>query len=134
MNVTLRRSWSLLCLASGLCLACGFDTTTPAPASAGNAAISGSSSSGGSVAAVGGAAGGSAGAVTVPSGGDAGSAQGGQVVQGGTNAGGGGVSSGGMGVAGGPPAFSSKPLSVVAYSPYRDGQAPGGAQPTKDQV
>jgi exo-beta-1,3-glucanase (GH17 family) len=30
--------------------------------------------------------------------------------------------------------FSNKPLSVIAYSPYRDGQAPGGAQPTMDQV
>jgi exo-beta-1,3-glucanase (GH17 family) len=42
---------------------------------------------------------------------------------------------GGGGVAGGPPAFSTKPLSVIAYSPYRDGQAPGGAnQPTMAQV
>jgi exo-beta-1,3-glucanase (GH17 family) len=39
-----------------------------------------------------------------------------------------------MSVAGGPPAFTSKPLSVVAYSPYRNGQAPGGAQPTQAQV
>jgi exo-beta-1,3-glucanase (GH17 family) len=42
--------------------------------------------------------------------------------------------SGTGGVAGGPPAFSAKPLSVIAYSPYRDGQGPGGAQPTMAQV
>jgi len=70
-------------------------------------------------------------------------AQGGQVTQGGTgsvagvggtNANSAGEGSGGMGVAGGPPVYGSKAMSVVAYSPYRDGQAPGGAQPTKDQV
>jgi exo-beta-1,3-glucanase (GH17 family) len=42
--------------------------------------------------------------------------------------------SGAAGMFPGPPAFSNKPLSVVAYSPFRDGQAPGGAQPTRDQV
>src|SRR5205085_10497941 len=34
----------------------------------------------------------------------------------------------------GPANYTKKPLSVVAYSPYRDGQAPGGAQPTMAQV
>jgi exo-beta-1,3-glucanase (GH17 family) len=38
------------------------------------------------------------------------------------------------GVAGGPPAYTTKPLSVVAYSPYRDGQAPGGVQPKMSDV
>ncbi len=41
---------------------------------------------------------------------------------------------GSMSVAGGPPVYTSKPMSVVAYSPYRDGQAPGGAQPSKEDV
>jgi len=48
---------------------------------------------------------------------------------------GGGTDAGGIGgIAGGPSVYSSKPLSVIAYSPYRDGQGPGGAQPTMDQV
>jgi exo-beta-1,3-glucanase (GH17 family) len=29
---------------------------------------------------------------------------------------------------------SGKPLTVIDYSPYRDGQAPGGVQPTEQQV
>jgi exo-beta-1,3-glucanase (GH17 family) len=41
---------------------------------------------------------------------------------------------GAAGIYGGPPAFSTKPISVIAYSPYRDGQAPGGVQPTMAQV
>lgn len=32
------------------------------------------------------------------------------------------------------PVGSGKPLTVIDYSPYRDGQAPGGAQPTEQQV
>jgi exo-beta-1,3-glucanase (GH17 family) len=46
----------------------------------------------------------------------------------------GGAGGGTGGVMGGPPAYTTKPLSVVAYSPYRDGQAPGAAQPTMAQV
>jgi exo-beta-1,3-glucanase (GH17 family) len=77
----------------------------------------------------GGASGGSGGAL--PQGGAPGpGGSGGESVGGGGSGGG----SGGMSVAGGPPAFTDKPLSVVAYSPYRDGQAPGGAQPTQAQV
>lgn len=53
---------------------------------------------------------------------------------GGASAGSGGSSAGSMSVAGGPPAFSTKPMSVVAYSPYRNGQAPGGVQPSQAQV
>lgn len=78
--------------------------------------------------------GGSAGASPLPVGGDAGSSQGGQVAQGGTGGAAGGSAGGVPSVAGGPPVFSSKPMSVVAYSPYRDGQAPGGAQPSQAQV
>ncbi len=78
------------------------------------------------------AGGASAGTSTVPGGGNAGSTQGGQLTQGGvsTTAG----SGGRMSVAGGPPAYTAKPMSVVAYSPYRDGQAPGGSQPSKEDV
>ena len=47
---------------------------------------------------------------------------------------GGGGASGFGGVMAGPAAYSKKPLSVIAYSPYRDGQQPGGAQPTMAQV
>jgi exo-beta-1,3-glucanase (GH17 family) len=55
---------------------------------------------------------------------------------GGATAGAGGLGMGGIGgIAGGPAVYSKKPLSVIAYSPYRDGQAPGGAnQPTMAQV
>jgi exo-beta-1,3-glucanase (GH17 family) len=53
----------------------------------------------------------------------------------GATGGAGGLGAGGYGgIAGGPAAFSTKPLSVIAYSPYRDGQAPGGTQPTMAQV
>jgi exo-beta-1,3-glucanase (GH17 family) len=75
-----------------------------------------------------------------------GSAGAGSTVQGGAGAGGaapvagaggapgGSGGSGGASAAGGSPAFSNKPMSVIAYSPYRDGQAPDGAQPTEAQV
>jgi exo-beta-1,3-glucanase (GH17 family) len=73
--------------------------------------------------------------------GSGGLAQGGEQAQAGSAALGGAAgalgtagAAGGMSVAGGPPAFSNKPMSVVAYSPYRDGQAPGGAQPSEQQV
>jgi exo-beta-1,3-glucanase (GH17 family) len=74
----------------------------------------------------------SAGSGAIPLGGDAGTSQGGQVAQGGTSPTAG--TGGSMSVAGGPPVYTSKPMSVVAYSPYRDGQAPGGAQPSKEDV
>jgi exo-beta-1,3-glucanase (GH17 family) len=46
-----------------------------------------------------------------------------------------GAGAGGIGgAAGGPAVYTTKPMSVIAYSPYRDGQAPGGAQPTMAQV
>jgi exo-beta-1,3-glucanase (GH17 family) len=136
-----RVGWSLVCLATLVCAACGFDSSAPpAPGqtSAGTAATSaGSSAIAGSSASTGGAAG----SATMPTAGGGGSAQGGQVTQGGTSAsvaGTGGTSaaagSGGVSVAGGPPVYTNKPMSVVAYSPYRDGQAPGGAQPSKEQV
>ncbi len=129
-------------LVAGLHLsACGFDQTPAAgqqPSTAGNTSSSAGmnttttagSPGAGSDAGGGGA---SAGSSTMSLGGDAGTSQGGQVAQGGAPAGGvAGV--GGMSVAGGPPVYTAKPMSVVAYSPYRDGQAPGGAQPTKEDV
>jgi len=78
------------------------------------------------------AGGAAAGSGTTPLGGDAGTSQGGQVTQGGASPTAG--TGGSMSVAGGPPVYTSKPMSVVAYSPYRDGQAPGGAQPSKEDV
>jgi exo-beta-1,3-glucanase (GH17 family) len=72
-----------------------------------------------------GATGGAGGATTGAGGGTGGASSGAGGSTGGT---------GGGGVAGGPPAFSNKPLSVIAYSPFRDGQAPGAAQPTREQV
>ena len=53
-----------------------------------------------------------------------------------TTGGGGGVPTGGFGgMIVGPAAYSTKPLAVIAYSPYRDGQAPGGGNhPTMAQV
>jgi exo-beta-1,3-glucanase (GH17 family) len=82
-----------------------------------------------------GGAGAQAGA-TGSAGGATGSAGGTNGGAGGTNggAGGAGATAGVGGVAGGPAAYSTKPLSVVAYAPFRDGQAPGGAQPTLAQV
>jgi exo-beta-1,3-glucanase (GH17 family) len=125
-----------LFLATSLSVGCGFDSTPTAQqqSSAGSTATSaGTSTSAGSPGAGSEAGGASAGSSTTPLGGDAGTSQGGQVAQGGVSptAGSG---MGGMTVAGGPPVYTSKPLSVVAYSPYRDGQAPGGAQPSKDDV
>jgi exo-beta-1,3-glucanase (GH17 family) len=114
------------------CAACGFSQPTPM-------SMAGSGGSAAPVAGTGGTApttgGGGAGVVAGGTAGG-GSGQGGSVEQGGA-AGGGGMAGGGTGgfsVAGGPPAFSNKPLSVIAYSPYRDGQAPGGAQPSEEQV
>jgi len=141
MNKTSRMGVGQLLGGSVWCLVacvvgCGFDQTPSATqqmSSAGNTTTSaGMSTTAGSPGAGSEAGGASAGTATMPSGGDAGSAQGGQVAQGGTA--GGSAGAGGMSVAGGPPAFSAKPLSVVAYSPYRDGQAPGGPQPSKDDV
>ena len=133
-------TWLSLLLASGLAIACGFGPTPSnepnTPSGAGTASTAaGSSSVGGNPVAGTDAGGTSAGTASMPVGGDAGAAQVGGMPQGGNATGGtSGGGSAGMSVAGGPPAFSSKPLSVVAYSPYRDGQAPGGAQPTKEQV
>lgn len=129
---------SALCLLASLYLGCGFDSTQPpAPqmSSAGSTATSAgtTSTTAGSGPAAGSATGGaSAGSGTTPLGGDAGTSQGGQVAQGGASPTAG--SSGSMSVAGGPPVYTTKPMSVVAYSPYRDGQAPGGAQPSKEDV
>lgn len=53
---------------------------------------------------------------------------------GGAGVAGGAGSSGFGGMFGGPAAYTAKPLSVVAYAPFRDGQAPGGQQPTQAQV
>ena len=120
-------------------LACGFEDAPVSPTgmagntpatmagSAGTTTTTGGSSSGSG--GNGGAAGGSAGA---DQGGQA--PQAGATAMGGASAGSGGGNAGSMSVAGGPPAFSAKPMSVVAYSPYRNGQAPGGAQPTQAQV
>ncbi len=137
-SLLLRWSAVTLCSVPGLYLAgCGFDATSaPQTQTAGTTSSpsAGTASSfAGTPATVAGtdAVGGSAGSAPVPMGGDAGSAVGGQVA-GGT--GGAAAGSGGFSVAGGPPVFSSKPMSVVAYSPYRDGQAPGGAQPSMAQV
>jgi exo-beta-1,3-glucanase (GH17 family) len=64
-------------------------------------------------------------------------------VAGGTGGAAGTAGSGGMtggaggvtaGTGGQPPVGSGKPMNGIAYSPYRDGQAPGGAQPTIEQV
>ena len=137
-RVLLRWAAVTLCVVPGLYLAgCGFEQTpaqqTPTAGTTSSSAGTATSSAGTPATAAGTDAGGSsAGSTPVPVGGDAGSAQGGQVAGGTAGAASGG--SGGFSVAGGPPVFSSKPMSVVAYSPYRDGQAPGGAQPSMAQV
>ena len=128
-----------LCLAASLYAGCGFDSPTAQPPStAGTTSTSAGTSTtptAGSTATAGTDAGGaSAGTTSTPLGGDAGTSQGGQVTQGGSSASAGAGTGGSMSVAGGPPVYTSQPLSVVAYSPYRDGQAPGGAQPSKDDV
>jgi glucan 1,3-beta-glucosidase len=140
MGFALSSRWLSLLLVSGLAVACGF-SSTPAtdpmtqPAAGTASTPAGTSNAGGNPAAGNAAGGASGGTVSMPGGGSAGATEAGGMPQGGTMTGGsGGGGSGGMSVAGGPPAFSSKPLSVVAYSPYRDGQAPGGVQPTKEQV
>jgi exo-beta-1,3-glucanase (GH17 family) len=117
---------------------CGFDESNARTGSGGGTAgTSGNTGTGGSSAGAtggsggaGGATGGSAG-VTGGSGGetDASGATGGAGGQGGSV-----VSADSGTVADGPPAFSTKALSVIAYSPYRDGQSPGGPQPTQAQV
>jgi glucan 1,3-beta-glucosidase len=126
---------SAWCLAASLYLGCGFETppTGQQPTAGTTASSAGTSTTGGTVPAAGTDAGGaSAGSATTPIGGDAATSQGGQMTQGGASPTAG--SGGSMSVAGGPPVYSSKPMSVVAYSPYRDGQAPGGAQPSKEDV
>jgi exo-beta-1,3-glucanase (GH17 family) len=118
---------------------CGFDESAANQGTGGGetSGTAGSASTGGGSTGAGGAAGdsvvstGGTGGAIGNAGSSAGGSTGGTGGQGGV---GGNIEGGAMGVAGGPPAFSSKPLSVVAYSPYRDGQAPGGAQPTRDQV
>lgn len=139
---TRRVGWSLVCWATLVGAACGFESEAP-PVTGQTSAGTGTSSGGTSaIAGTSASAGGAGGSATMPSAGTSGSAQGGQVTQGGTSAsesgtgGSGGATSGtgGVSVAGGPPVYTNKPMSVVAYSPYRDGQAPGGAQPTKEQV
>jgi exo-beta-1,3-glucanase (GH17 family) len=116
---------------------CGFDEPATSPGTGGQTmGAAGSTSTGGGSTGAGGAAGDPAGMTGGTGGamGNAGGSGGASVGNGGQGGAGGNTEGGVMGVAGGPPAFSSKPLSVVAYSPYRDGQAPGGAQPTRDQV
>ncbi len=119
---------------------CGFDQPPAkdqqAPTAGNTASTAGMSpTAAGSPATAGADAGGaSAGSSTMPLGGDAGAGQGGQVAQGGVAGAAAGAGAGGMSVAGGPPVYTAKPMSVVAYSPYRDGQAPGGAQPSKEDV
>jgi glucan 1,3-beta-glucosidase len=138
MRVTQELGGAVLCLAACLYVGCGFEAAPLAapPGSAGNMVSSAGAlgvSAGNGPAAGSDTGGASAGGSTAPAGGDAGSAQGGgQVTQGGQSATAG--SGGSLGVAGGPPVYTSKPMSVVAYSPYRDGQAPGGAQPSKEDV
>lgn len=128
-------SWTVLCSGAALTLACGFDSPPGIPAGMGGTAPSAAGSAGAPV-----ASGGAAGSAST-SAGSGGAAQAGEQSQAGSPAlgGAGGTAgaagvAGSMSVAGGPPAFSNKPMSVVAYSPYRDGQAPGGAQPSEQQV
>lgn len=120
---------------AALLFGCGFSQPAPGTMPGVSGSSASTSGSGGMPMTMGGAAGS---AIAAGGGGATSAGQGGQVDQGGTApvGGAGGVAggTGGMSVAGGPPAFSNKPLSVVAYSPYRDGQAPGGAQPTEAQV
>jgi exo-beta-1,3-glucanase (GH17 family) len=120
-------------------LACGVEEPPGNQGGSAGSAPSGSSGSAGSVQTGGAGAGVGGGNAQA---GSAGAAQGGLAPQGGADGqGGAGGSSAGssgaagtMSIAGGPPVFSDKPMSVVAYSPYRDGQAPGGAQPSEQQV
>jgi exo-beta-1,3-glucanase (GH17 family) len=127
---------SAWCFTASFYLGCGFEPTPPAepPSIAGNAAsIAGTSTMAGGGPAAGSDAGGaSAGSTAAPLGGDAGTSPGGQTAQGGVSPTAG--TGGSMSVAGGAAVYTAKPLSVVAYSPYRDGQAPGGAQPSKEDV
>lgn len=125
--------WAIV--VAGACFAgCGFADPPPA-GSQGGSSTSGSNA-GGVTSVAGGGSGGDATVPTAGSGGDATAGQGGQGVQGGTAGAGGAdaLGGGGMSVAGGPPVYSAKPMSVIAYSPYRNGQEPGGAQPTQQQV
>lgn len=147
MSARASLGWLSVAWAWGLCVACGFDSTTPATQPSAGSSGSGataagtSSTSGGTDSSAAGTASGGAGTAgsTAPTTG-ANAGDGGSTTQGGTGgaaAGAGGSAGSGMGgmsVAGGPPAYTTKPMSVVAYSPYRDGQAPGGTQPTKEQV
>jgi exo-beta-1,3-glucanase (GH17 family) len=149
-----------LSLAAALAAAgCGFSNSTPGGTGAGG--TSGSAGSSGNVAGSGGAAGvtgaagldggagagtdgdatggagatGGSGGATGGSGGATGGSGGATGGSGGATGGSAGLGAGGFGgVFAGPAAFSSKPLSVIDYSPYRDGQAPGATQPTMDQV
>jgi exo-beta-1,3-glucanase (GH17 family) len=109
--------FALFCSLAGALAAagCASSPSTPHNGAAGTIGAGGTTGSAGS----GGGAGGATGT---------GGSTGGAGAQGGV----GGAFAGG--VAGGPPAYTTKPLSVVAYSPYRDGQAPGAAQPSMAQV
>ncbi len=139
---TRRHSWSLVGLASLWCSACSFDEV--APKASPPSAVAPSSAGGNDTFAGNSATGGAAGSVAMPSAGassgggaPSGGAPSGGVTQGGTGGAAGSLAaagSAGLSVAGGPPVYTSKPMSVVAYSPYRDGQAPGGAQPSQAQV
>ena len=146
------RSLTLVLSLSGvMCASCAPSSPTPmsSAGAAGTSGGDGTSGAAGASAGSSGTAGSASGAAGTSGGGTAGSdggaaggtggtaGAGGTTSTGGTGGAtdGGGTDAGGLGgVAGGPSVYSSKPLSVVAYSPYRDGQAPGGAQPTMDQV
>jgi exo-beta-1,3-glucanase (GH17 family) len=118
----------------------GAGTSGAAGSAAGATGTAGSTSAagaggGGTTGTAGGGAGATAGTSGTGGAAGVGGATAGQGGAAGATGGVGGLGAGGLGgIAGGPPVFSSKPLSVIAYSPYRDGQAPGGAQPTMDQV
>jgi len=135
MTISRPRQLRLLALAA-LCVGCGFGPPSPTntPGASGNSSTPGGS--GGVPNMGGGAAGTPATAAGAGAGGSGG--QGGDTSQAGLGPVGGAAGAGGLGgsmsVAGGPPVYSAKPMSVVAYSPYRDGQAPGGVQPTEAQV
>jgi exo-beta-1,3-glucanase (GH17 family) len=103
--------WALLCLP-----ACSQPAAPAAPPAAAAGASAGGVSAGTAGVSNGGGSGGSV------NGGQGGAAAGGL--------GGGGSA----GTAGQPALGSGKPIAVIAYSPYRDGQAPGGDQPSEAQV
>ena len=115
-------------LAVGSAAACTAETappTTPMP----TAGTGGSGAQGGSS-----NPGGSGGSATSGSGGSVAAGTGGVAASAGSGGAPGGTGGATAGTGGAPPVGSGKPISIIAYSPYRDGQAPGAAQPTMEQV